>query len=164
MPYAENFIGLPHTDSGHFISDGAVPFLQLVLDGLKGYATPPVNYAGDLRDMLLHAVESNSALTFSVMEADYEAVARTSMNRLYASTYAQWKDTMLETYCELAAVRERTGGTAVAGYVFLSRDVRQVTFENGAVVVVNYGTAPYERSGLTVPAKSYGFIGGRDGS
>ena len=57
---------------------------------------------------------------------------------------------MLETYCELAAVRERTGGTAVAGYVFLSRDVRQVTFENGAVVVVNYGTAPYERSGLTV--------------
>lgn len=164
MPYAENFIGLPHTDSGHFISNGAVPFLQLVLDGLKGYATPPVNYAGDLRDMLLHAVESNSALTFSVMEADYEAVARTSMNRLYASTYAQWKDTMLETYCELAAVRERTGGTAVAGYVFLSRDVRQVTFENGAVVVVNYGTAPYERSGLTVPAKSYGFIGGRDGS
>lgn len=160
MPYADALLYLPHTDSGHFVSNGAIPFVQMVLDGLRGYSVPAVNYAADPHVMLLHAVESNSALAYSVMGASYEEVARTSMNSLYASDYAQWKDAILAAEQELMQVREKTGGSAIADYAFLDKELRRVTFTNGAQLMVNYGAVSRTVDGTTVAAKSYVFVEG----
>lgn len=162
MPYADALIAIPHTDSGHFVCDGSVPFVQMVLDGMCSYAVPAINYAADPRAMLLHAIESNSALNFSVMAAEYEKIARTSLNNRYASEYAQWKDTILEMQAELAAVRKRTENTTIADYRFIDSELRSVTFGNGEKLYVNYGVAARTVGGTTVPACSYTFVGEED--
>ena len=163
IPYADNLLSLPHSDSGHFISDGAIPFLQLVLDGLRGYSLPAANYAADPHTMLLHAVESNSALSYSVIAESYSAVARTSLNSLYASDFTQWEEDIVSAAKEMAQVRERTESSAVSQYEFLDSELRRVTFSNGTVILINYDTVARTADGVSVEAKSYCFVDGREG-
>lgn len=155
IPYATALLSMPHTDSGHFIRDGSVPFVQMVLDGYRSYSVPPVNYAADPQVMLLHVIESNSALSYSVMEAAYEAVARTSLNDRYASHFDDWKETIVATVNEWKAVRAHTENSTIADYVFVDKEVRRVRFENGTDIWINYGTAPRTVGTVTIPATSY---------
>ncbi|MBP3936376.1 MAG: hypothetical protein IK954_02185 [Clostridia bacterium] len=159
MPYAEHLLYLPSSDSGHFISDGSVPFLQLVLDGRKSYSAPAMNYTANLQEMLLFAIESNSAPAFSLMWEDYSLIARSDLSNLYASSYAAWKTLIGELYNEWQAVRSTTENSCIADYDYISADVRLVRFENGATIVLNYGTSPYMYQQKTVAAKSYMVVG-----
>lgn len=159
MPYAEHLLYLPSSDSGHFISDGSVPFVQMVLDGRKSYSTPAMNYTANLQEMLLFAIESNSAPAFSLMWEDYSLISRSDLSDLYASSYAPWKSLMGELYAEWQSVRMATGNTCIAEYTYITADVRCVRFENGATIVLNYGTLPYAYQQKTVAAKSYMVVG-----
>lgn len=157
IPSASKLLYIPHADSGHFISNGSIPFVQLVLDGIKEYSIPAMNYANDPRDLLLFAIESNSSLSFSLMNEDYSNVARTSMNRLYASNYEKWKETVVRFYGEWATARKQTASSPITNYEYINEKVRRVTFKNGQVVYVNYDTVPYQSGKIKVAAKSYLF-------
>lgn len=159
MSEADRLLYLPNGDSGHFISDGSIPFLQLVLDGRKSYSVPAMNYTGNMRNMLLFAIESNSAPAFSLMWEEYDLISRTTLSNLYASTYAQWKTVIAETYREWREIREKTQDSCVAEYEFISTNVRKVIFENGTEILLNYGTVPYVHDQKTVASKSYMVIG-----
>ena len=159
IPYADRLLYLPSGDSGHFISDGSVPFLQLVLDGRKSYSTPAMNYTANVQEMLLFAIESNSAPAFSLMWEDYDLISRSDLSNLYASSYRQWKSLMTDLYAEWESIRAKTENTCIADYTFLSDEVRFVTFENGVTILLNYGASPYVYGQKTVPAKSYMLVG-----
>ena len=155
IPYADKLLHLAHTDSGHFISNESIPFIQLVVDGIKGYSTPPANYASNLQDMLLYAIESNSALAFSVMGATYEDISRTSMNRLYASEFDGWKKAIIEAWKTLQSVRDATENSCIQDFEIAGPNVHRVTFENGTVIYVNYNAQNVEINGKTIAAKAY---------
>ena len=159
IPYAKQILYLPDRDSGHFISNGSIPFVQLVLDGLKEYSVPPINYASNPEEAFLRAVESNSSLSFVLMEEEYDKVARTTEAGLFASAYARWKQEIISCYERLARVREKTEGTPVAAYEILAEGIRRVTFENGVSLIVNYNEQTCMADNITVPAISYQFTG-----
>ena len=157
LPFADRLLSLPATDSGDHIRDAAVPFLQLVLDGLRSYSVPAVNYAGDPQIMLLDAIGSNSALCYDVIWAGYDAVARTAENGLYSSTFSAWESEICAAAKTLAAVRERTGGSAIRAYTVIDDGLRRVDFQNGSTVYINYGSTVRESGGVSVPARGFAF-------
>lgn len=154
LPHADTLLHMPTTSSGYNLTDTTVPFLQMVLSGYLPYAAEDAGSSGDRETMLLRSVEGGSALSFSLMDADYSQVTDTPLDSLYAATYAQQRETILALYARSRAALSGVYGRRITGYRILAADQRETVYDDGTAVLVNYADQPVVWRGQTVPARS----------
>lgn len=154
LPYASHIRSLPVSSSGYAAESSEVPFLQLVLHGVKSYSMPSVNLSGNWKKAFLKAVETGSSLDFTFIASDYSVIKGTPLDVINGSEWRLWKDTAAETAKKLADYMKDTVNSYITDYRIISKDVRAVCYENGGCFIINYGETDYSIGDITVKAES----------
>ncbi len=134
--------------------DAYVPFVQTVLHGHVNYASRALNAQSDYREALLSAVETGSAVKFTLAGRYTVLQEETEYDYLYYIDWEKWKDTVRT---DAAAVNRLYDRIRTAELVSLQRegDLTRTVYSNGVTVYVNRGEEPVQADGITVPARGF---------
>ena len=159
IPYSEHIRSVPVYASGYTACDFEIPFLQLVLHGIKSYSMPSVNLSGNWDTYFLKAIETGSAPDYTFIQADYEEINGTPLDVLNGAVYSLCGEQAAAQAKALSECMKGTANARIIDYRVITPQVRAVAYENGSCFVVNYSDADYSVYGVTVPAKGYKTIG-----
>ena len=84
----------------------------------------------------------------------------TDYDELFSSTYADWENTVVDTYLEFKQNLSGVCGQQMVSHEILSDDLIRVTYANGIKVYINYSNVEASADGVRVPAKDYLVVGG----
>lgn len=162
LPYAQNIVNVPMTDSGFNITDETVPFYQMVLHGYSEYAGDPVNLGGeqDAQLQLLKAVELGSALHFLWSEESSSALKFTPYDVMYATEASAWHETAVDMYRQANEALSGLRTVPMLRHINHGEGIAEMQYENGASVYVNYSDRPVTIGGVQVAAKNFAVGGG----
>ncbi len=155
LPFADYISALPSSDSGFAACNTYIPFLQLVMHGVKSYAVSSVNLNGDTQSLFLKALETGSSLSFSFMASGYEAVKETPLDSLNGADFSGWREDAPKLAEKLSKELSSVADCYIVNYEVLTDDVRRVTYENGVSYTVNYSNRIYDDGVISVEPKSY---------
>ncbi len=141
--------------------DEEVPFYQMVFRGRIPISLTAVNMAADMEDRFLKAVETGSALTFSLIAEYDDAFAYTLQSGLGTALYSDNREQLISMVERTRDYYAAVDGCRITGHSFLMEEVRRTDFENGVSVVVNYSESAVDTPLGTVEAG--GFIFAREG-
>ncbi len=150
---ARAYYDMPLGDNGYTYTSEAVPFLPIVLAGYLPYYGPALNFSSDPQEDLLRHADFGMYPSYFL---SHEATARmlnTRSNWIYTSSYAQWGETIRETYWWLNSLLAPVQGQEIVGRRKLAAGVVATTYANGKTVVVNYTDRPYTQDGRVVAAR-----------
>ena len=158
--FASNVLyDLPNSDNGHKVSDYAVPFMQMVLDGTGVYCARAWNesaYEGVWRDMNF-AIESRSAPHFIFTYQNETVFLHTEdsdSQGLFMTQYRQWLSEVESAYACYNEYWHQVAGAEIVSHEALG-ELRRVRFSNGVTAYINYSDKPCEIDGVKVPAQDY---------
>lgn len=156
LPYATRLDDVPSESSGYMLTDLSIPFYQLVLNGKIEYATSAINMSASENRTFLMALESGSALKYSMITESIDALKGTDLEDSYYLSSEGWKERCMERYEMFNEVYRATEGFDIRTHEILTKNTRKVTYQNGAVVYVNYSDGDYTtEDGVVVPAHGY---------
>ena len=155
LPYADAVVDAPLESSGYDVMDAEVPFYQLVMSGLRPCASVPVNLHSDPEWLLLKAITTGTSLHYDLITGDTAKLVGSRLNSLYSADADAWADRIALAAAEFGRVAEATQGTSLIRHTILQDDVYELTYENGAVVLVNMGREACVYEGESLPARSY---------
>lgn len=159
--YTDYIYGIREEAYGLSITDYSVPFTQLVLSGMIPYSTEGAgNLAYDLQTQKLKWIE-NGALPYFYLT--YESALKlrdTDYDTLFSSTYADWEQTVVDTYKEFEANLSCVYGEQMVDHKIITSDLYRIEYANGIVIYINYANTDAKVDGLTVPAKNYVVVKG----
>ena len=162
LPYAGHVLDVPLSSSSFEVTDTSVPFLPIVLSGMRSYASTPVNLAADSGTCLLQALETGSMLHYLLSETDYAALAGSDYTYLTSIGYDTYREELAANYRILAAVHAVTQGSSITGHGCPDAGIARTDFANGATVAVNYTDNDAAVDGHAIPARGYAvWKGGR---
>ena len=159
LEYTDYVFGMPLRSSGYTCFDIDIPFIQLVLNGVKNYSTVALNLTNNIPEMKLLMLESASAPSYTVIGKEYSDVKDTPLDILYGADLSALEESIVN---EVKAYRDfysKTEGK-IAKHITISKDLRVVEFENGAKIIVNYDDTAVEYEGIAVDALSYKLVEG----
>ena len=155
LPYVDYIAGTPVENSHYDIESCRVPFYQIVISGYKSYAVPAVNLSRDADMMLLYAIETGASLQYLFNAQNSDELTGTCLQSIYNSDYRHWEKDAAEQYQKVNAVYQKTKGGAIINHTKPTEDVACVTYDNGTIVVVNYGNTAYQSQWGKVEPRSY---------
>ena len=155
IPYAENLKSLPITSSGLAGCDTDIPFLQIVLHGIKSYSMPSMNFSGNDNYMFLKAIETGSSLDYTFVGSGYSKLKETPLDSLNGSDYSLWREIAPKQVKELSVIMKDTVNSYISDYRIITNDVRAVSYENGSCFIINYGNSDYNYKGIKIEAMNY---------
>ena len=140
-----------------------VPLYPMLIHGLVEYVGRPLNVSSDYINDLLRHHEYGAIPSFEVVVRNSEQLLKSRFNYLYSPLYSDWKEQIEEVYTERERLRHLFDLQMVSHRI-ISQDLREVVYENGDRVVVNYGYDVVAVEGVEVPSKGFVVIeGGADG-
>jgi len=134
--------------------DYEIPFVQMVLHGSLSYASKPINGSSNHQEALLSIIETGSIPKYKLGYELDRKIVKTEYNYLYYISYDEWKETMVSDAEYVDKALNGLERIAIIKHE-IHGDLRKVTYENGAVIYVNYGNKDISIDGITVPAESY---------
>lgn len=155
LHFADYISALPESDSGFAACKTDIPFLQIVMHGVKSYAISSVNLKGDTQSLFLKALETGASLSFTFTASDYEAVKETPLDAINGADFSGWKEDAPKLAEKLNAELSDAADCYIVNYEILTDGVRRVTYGNGVSFTVNYSDRAYNDGGISVEPKSY---------
>ncbi len=154
FPYIGQVDAAPGASSRFEVTDTDVPFYQLVAHGAMTLYTEPVNEEGNVRAALLRAVEYGMYPSWRVIAGDTALLAGTDYASWHAASLEAWREEIVDTAAWLAPLGQYAG-MQMTGHERVTETLSATTYQNGDVVLVNYGSEDAEHLGVTVPAQGY---------
>jgi len=161
LRYADHVINAPMETTEYFTVDQQIPLYQMIVHGAVDYTGTPLNLSSidNWEKELLRYVEYGASCHYYFTWDEASEMKDTSMNRYFATHFDQWKDRAKENYEYLNKALAPVSNAFIIRHETLDNGVVKVSYDNGICIYVNYGDAPLEADGLTVPACDYA-IGG----
>jgi len=165
LPYASRIVGIPMGSSGFRMTTREVPFYQIVIHGFIPYSGVPVNMAEGQRQSFLRMIEYGAWPSFSLFYAESTAIRGNDHFRILSGNYRSWTNEARQTFATMQEFYRITGGSPMVRHERIMPLVYAVTYENGAVIIVNYRDEDIVPEGFEtltnyVPARGYRMIGG----
>lgn len=155
LPYAQRLAGIPSSSSGFVIVDEEIPFMQLSLNGIIEYSTQPVNLSSNAKRAFLKAIESDSCLSYAFIEEDPVFLRDTELSWLYGANYRVWKDDVVNNNKRYTQFKETTQNSSILKHSIIENGLVQVTYENGAQVLINYTNKSKTFNGISIPEMDF---------
>lgn len=156
------YLDMPLGSSDYMYEDEEVPFFSIALKGIIPMYSDYVNFEANKTEFMLQMVEAGVYPSFYLTYEDSADLIYTNSADLYSTKYTTYQDTIVEydkQFKELAALTE---GSFIMKHEQLGNGLNKVTYDNGVVIYVNYGSASAEADGMTVDAMSYKVGGGNE--
>jgi len=134
----------------------AVPFRQLVMNGLIEYTTLNVNLSPDRREyFLLQALELGSIPKFVLSAESADLLKHSEYSGYFSIQYDVWKEAIRDLLEEYGAGLAQIGSKEIVGHRMLAENVFETTYASGAKVIVNYNKFPVTAAGRSLDALGY---------
>ena len=157
---ADVYLDLPLDTTSYSFLSAEVPFLPLVISGRMPYYSTWLNFESNTQKTLLKLVEYGAYPSWLLTGEDVQPLIHTNSSDVFTAQWNVLLPAMADINAELQALHEAVGGSVMVGHKCLAQDVARVTYQNGAVVYVNYRKTDYTADGLTIPALGYLVKGG----
>lgn len=158
---ADYLYDLREQSFGLSITDYAVPFVQMVVSGYIPYSSEDAgNLSYDLQTQKLKWIEYGSMPYFFLTAEPALNLRGTGRESLFSSTFEDWKEIVADTVKEFNDSFSVIEGKQMIDHKVLSSDLRQITYENGISIYINYSDSEQETDGFKIPAKGYVVTGG----
>lgn len=157
LPYATHVVDAPMVSRGQAIIDQSVPFYAIATSGYLARWAPPANLSDLPRDVyLLRLLETGMLPTFMVAFAPSSEVKHTDYHRLYRIHFDSLKDEITAVYHEARDVLQKVWNQPIVDHACEAAGVCRSLFEDGTLVIVNYGREAYRtEDGAVVPARGF---------
>lgn len=155
--YSTDIINVPITDNSYAIVDETIPFYEMVIHGCISYSTELLNYedAEDMTGVVLQMIEAGASPHYVFTWKDSSEMKDTGLNRYYATTFDVWKGEAVEVYNRVNEALKHVSGAMIVNHEILDGGVRKVTYDNGVIIYINYGSETQKVDGMEIPAMSY---------
>lgn len=155
--YSTDIINVPITDNSYAIVDESIPFYEMVIHGCISYSTELLNYedAEDMTGVILQMIETGASPHYVFTWKDSSEMKDTGLNRYYATTFEVWKGEAVEVYNRVNEALKHVSGAMIVNHEILDGGVRKVTYDNGVIIYINYGSETQKVDGMEIPAMSY---------
>lgn len=134
-----------------------VPFVQMVLHGHVNYSSKPLNAQSNYKTALLKAVETGSALKYTIAGKYNDLITETEYDYLYYADWEKWKDTIISDAKSVNELYEKIGSAEIIKYEN-NGDVVITAYSNGTEVFVNYSDDETEVNGIKIQPQSWTVI------
>ncbi|MCX7706557.1 MAG: DUF5696 domain-containing protein [Anaerolineae bacterium] len=151
---ARAYYDMPLSDNGYTYTSEAVPFLPVVLAGHLPCYGIALNFSSDPQEDLLRHVDYGMYPSYFLTHEVTAKMLNTRSNWIYTSSYAQWGQTIRETYAWMNGLLAPVRGQEIIARRKLAEGVVATTYANGKTIVVNYTDRPYAQGGMEVAARN----------
>ncbi len=135
------------------LSDEDVPVYQMLIHGSALYTGIPFNLAADAAEQRLKNIEYGANPYFELTWEEPGLLTDTAYKTLFSGRYAAWKETVVQTAKEYAAL-EGLVSSPMRRHTVLEDGLTAVEYD-GWTVVLNYGAAEGAYQGRPVPSMDY---------
>lgn len=155
--YSDYQTDIPVETTYKGVIDYAIPFKQLVYNGLFDYSGESVNIENStsLEKTILKSIEFGMDVKYTVSHADSAFFNNTDYTYYYNTNFESLKDEIYETSSQINESKAILGNGNIIGHERLMNDVYKVTYENGKTLIFNYNNEGVKVNGQTIPALDY---------
>ena len=133
----------------------------MVVSGMIPFSTEGAgNLAYDLQTQKLKWIENGALPYFYLTYESALNLRDTDYDTLFSSTYADWEQTVVDTYKEFEANLSCVYGEQMVDHKIITSDLYRIEYANGIAIYINYANTDAKVDGVTVPAKNYVFVKG----
>ncbi|MDW8269740.1 MAG: DUF5696 domain-containing protein, partial [Anaerolineae bacterium] len=150
---ARAYYDMPLGDGGYIYTTETVPFLPIVLVGYLPCYGPALNFSPDLSRDILRQIDFGLYPSYFLTHEVTARMLNTRSNWIYTSSYAQWGESVRQTYARMNALLGPVRGQPIVARQRLAEGVFATTYANGRQIVVNYTDRPFAHDGLVVPPR-----------
>ncbi len=154
LPYTDLMTDLPLSSSGFTIFDEEIPLYQLVMHGIKPYATKAVNGSADAEELVLLAAATGSNLSFDLLHTEPSEFRDTDFDVFYYGLADYWTKPAAQYYRFLKDITEAASDSPIITYR-RDGDIITTTYENGTETIVDLQNACVALNGVTRSLKDY---------
>ena len=156
------FLDMPLGSSDYMYEDEEVPFFSIALKGIIPMYSDYVNFEANKTEFMLQMIEAGVYPSFYLTYEDSADLIYTNSADLYSTKYTTYQDTISEYHKQFSEIAALTEGSFIMKHEQLGNGLNKVTYDNGVVIYVNYGSAAAEADGLSIDAMSYKVGGGNE--
>ena len=158
--YADVLTDIPVAGSDYTYTDAEIPFLTIALSGQIPYYVEYTNFQANTQEFFLHLVEQGARPSFLLTWEDPIELQNSNSASIYSSRYELYKDMIVEWYGKLDDLYSVVGDQGMIVDHERSGDMARVTWDNGAVVYLNFGDKAAEMDGVTLEKLSFKVVNG----
>lgn len=151
--FMKDYYDMPLTTSGYIYMTEAVPFLQIVLSGYIPFYGPAINFSANPQLDLLRQADFDVYPSYFLTNEVTAKILETSSDWIYTSSYAQWGQSIRQTYAWLDNLLGPVEGQEIVARQLLAAGVSATTYANGKQIIVNYNDTPFIQAGLRVESQ-----------
>ena len=160
--YADVINDLPVAGSDYTYTDAEIPFLTIALSGQIPYYVEYTNFQANTQEFFLHLVEQGARPSFLLTWEDPIELQNTNSATIYSSRYELYRDMIVQWYGKLSEVTAQVGEKGMIVDHERSGDLVKVTWDNGALVYLNFGDKPGEMDGVALEKLSFKVVNGNE--
>ena len=155
--YTTDIVNAPIYHNEFFIVDESIPLYEMIIHGCINYSSELMNFQDDedLTPIVLNMIEAGASPHYVFTWEESSKMKETGMNHYYATTFNTWKTEAVDIYNQVNDALKYVSGSAMVGHEIIDEDVRKVSYDNGVVIYINYGSEAVQVDGMEVPALSY---------
>lgn len=140
-----------------------IPFYEMVFKGYVPMGSEPVNMASDPQEILLRAAEAGCGLTYTLTGSFKKDYLNSSQTMLAATYYEDNLETMKTQVGRIAKLLDRVSAASIVSHRIVG-ELREICYDNGVTVLVNYGESAVATVYGEIPAGDFKIASGRESS
>lgn len=153
--YTDEYFDIPMVNSQYLYETDTVPFLQMVLKGSIDYYAPYANVGFYNQYSVLKMIEYGAYPSVMLMYEDNYSLYNTGLEDYFSLNYSSWGSVIDDIYTRISSALEKTEGAYITEHKALSEGLVAVTYSNGTVICVNYGSSDVDTEYGTVSANGF---------
>lgn len=155
LPFVRHISNVSIESNGQDMTDYDIPFTAMVLSGCVEYSAPPFNDGYSEKVSLLKMIESNAGMSAIITANDtiYADISEYSLPN--ATKYDDLKEELISSYKYISTALDGVYGMKIKSHIIHDNGIRELVFENGAVIYINYGSEALDINGRQIEPLSY---------
>lgn len=161
LQFVDHMSNIAQDYSYDIFVDETIPFVQMALHGLVTYSGEFANLSDDYTKSFLKSIEYGTLPSFALSYIESQKLLNTiGFNWFYSTNYLDWKGEMVNQYEQFNEVLSNVQREFIINHRSLAEGVKETTYSNGKIIIVNYNQEPYMNNGISVQGESYTVIEG----